>query len=132
MILVGVEYPHVRDDLISAGIKVSVYIEYHMPEDQIELAKKTNGFIYLQATPAGKFHPKYQDLKSMIHYLRHELGLPNKINCGIGIHTPEKVKMVRDAGADGAFIGSQVMALHHDSNALQAKVRELRKIAHNE
>lgn len=132
MILVGVEYPHVRDDLMAAGIKVSAYVEYHLPEHEIEIAKKTNGFIYLQATPAGKFHPNYKDLKSIIRYLREEVGLKNQINCGIGIHTLEKVAMVRDAGADGAFIGSQVMALHGDSEALQAKVREIRKVAHPE
>lgn len=38
--------------------------------------------------------------------------------------------MVRDAGADGAFIGSQVMGLHGQSEALQQKVAEIRKVAH--
>lgn len=130
IILVGVEYPHVREALMKAGLKLSAFIQYHLPDDQIELAKKTNGFIYLQATPADKLHPVYQDLKSIIHYLRHECGLKNKINCGIGIHTLEKVAMVRDAGADGAFIGSQVMGLHGHSEALQQKVAEIRKVAH--
>lgn len=126
IILVGWEFPEVRQRLLDEKFKVSAFIEYHLPEDQIQVAMKTSGFIYLQATPAGKFHEKHRDLKSIIHYLKKERGLTNEINCGIGIHSIEQLKMVKAAGADGAFIGSQVLTLHDQSEKLIAKVKELK------
>ncbi|MCH3976828.1 MAG: tryptophan synthase subunit alpha [Bacilli bacterium] len=129
VLLVGARHPEVRARLLAEKLKVSAYIEYHLPEDEIETAKQTTGFVYLQATPSGKFHPQYKDLKSIIKYLREERGITNEINCGIGIHDYDQVRMVRDAGADGVFIGTQVMNLHGQPDKLIAKVKELKAIA---
>jgi len=127
MILVGTEFPHVRERLINEKFKVSAFIQYHAPDDQIELAKTTTGFIYLQATPDGRYHPVHKDLKSIIKYLR-DCGLTNEINCGIGIHSYNQLRMVKEAGADGAFIGTQVLLLHGKSEALRTKVKELKAV----
>jgi len=127
MILVGTEFPHVRKRLMEEKFKVSAFIQYHAPDDQIELAKTTSGFIYLQATPDGRFHPKHKDLKSIIKYLR-DCGLTNEINCGIGIHSYDQLRMVKEAGADGAFIGTQVLLLHGKSEELRNKVKELKAV----
>lgn len=127
MILVGTEFPHVRKRLIEEKFKVSAFIQYHCPDDQIELAKTTSGFIYLQATPMGLYHPEHKDLKSIIKYLR-DSGLTNEINCGIGIHSYDDLRMVKEAGADGAFIGTQVLLLHGESEKLVQKVKELKSV----
>ena len=127
MILVGTEYPHVRERLIDEKFKVSAFIQYHCPDDQIELARTTTGFIYLQATPSGLFHPVHKDLKSIIKYLRDQ-GLTNEINCGIGIHSYDQLRMVKEAGADGAFIGTQVLLLHGKHEELIQKVKELKAV----
>lgn len=130
MILVGTEFPEVRQRLINEKFKVSAFIQYHCPDDQIEIARTTTGFIYLQATPSGEFHPKHKDLKSIIKYLR-DLGLKNEINCGIGIHTYDQLRMVKEAGADGAFIGTQVLLLHGQHEKLVQKVKELKAVINN-
>lgn len=127
MILVGTEHPEVRERLINEKLKVSAFVQYHCPDDQIALAKQTTGFIYLQATPSGLFHPKHKDLKSIIQYLRDE-GITNDINCGIGIHSYDQLRMVKEAGADGAFIGTQVLLLHGQSDKLVQKVKELKAV----
>lgn len=127
MILVGTEFPGVRKRLIDESLKVSAFIQFHAPDDQIELARTTTGFIYLQATSDGRYHPKHKDLKSIIKYLR-DCGLTNEINCGIGIHTYDQLRMVKEAGADGAFIGTQVLLLHGQSEALIQKVKDLKRI----
>lgn len=128
MILVGTEMPKVRDRLLKEDFKVSAFIQYHCPDDQIEIAKKTSGFIYLQATPDTRYHPVHKDLKSIIKYLRKDCGLTNEINCGIGIHTYDQLRMVKEAGADGAFIGQQVLTLHGQHDQLVQKVRELKAV----
>lgn len=127
MILVGVEFPEIRKRLIDEAFKVSAFIEYHVPDEQVQLARSTTGFIYLQATPAEKFHPEHRDLKSIIKYLR-DCGIQNEINCGIGIHSYDQLRMVKDAGADGAFIGTQVLILHGQSETLVQKVKELKDV----
>ncbi len=127
MILVGTEFPGVRKRLIDESLKVSAFIQFHAPDDQIELARTTTGFIYLQATSDGRYHPKHKDLKSIIKYLR-DCGLTNEINCGIGIHTYDQLRMVKEAGAGGAFIGTQVLLLHGQSEALIQKVKDLKRI----
>lgn len=126
LICVGDEYPEVRKQLIDNGLLVSTYVQYHLLDEELEVAKRTNGFIYLQAKSGGKYHEKYQDLKSIIEYLRNGLKLPNPIYCGVGISTPDDVAMVKKAGADGAFVGSTVLKLQNDPIALKQKIIDLK------
>jgi tryptophan synthase alpha chain len=126
VILVGTEFPHVRDSLVKAGLLASAFIRYHLPEEDIEVAKRANGFIYLQASPAGILHPKYQTLKDIIRHLREDHGLKNRINCGIGVSSPDYVKLVRDAGADGAFVGAIVLHLHEKPEEMKKLIRQLK------
>lgn len=126
VILVGTEFPHVRTALVEAGLQASAFIRYHLPEEDIEVAKKANGFIYLQASPAGVLHPKYQTLKDIIHHLRADLGLKHRINCGIGVSSPEYVRLVKEAGADGAFVGAIVLRLHEKPEEMKSMIRALK------
>lgn len=126
IICVGDKFPAIRQTLINNNLLVSTYVQYHLLEEEIQVAKRTNGFIYLQAKSGGKYHEKYKDLKSIINYLRNDIKLPNPIYCGVGISTPEDVAMVKDAGADGAFVGSTVLKLQEKPEELKQKIKDLK------
>ena len=125
IICVGNEYPEVREYLMKSKLKVSTFIRYHLPEEDILVAKEANGFIYLQAKPSDQMHQEYQSLKTIIPYLRKR-SISNPIYCGVGVSTPEDVKMVKDAGGDGVFIGSTVLKLHHDLPELKTMIQALK------
>ncbi len=38
--------------------------------------------------------------------------------CGVGVHAPEDVKLVKEAGGDAAFVGSTILKLHEDIPAM--------------
>ena len=125
--LVGLKDDTIKNKIISAGLLVSCYIQFHLPEEEIELAKRSNGFVYLQAKPYDEqtLHPKYKTLKDDVGYLR-ELGIDRPIYCGVGVHEPKDVTMVKEAGGDAAFVGSAILKLHDDRNAMMEKIKEFK------
>ena len=126
IILVGLKDDTIKNQVIEAGLRVSCYVQFHLPEGEVAYALASNGFTYLQAVPAeGQATPEHPTLKSCIDYLR-ERGLKNPIYCGVGVHTPEVAAKVKEAGADGAFIGSTILKLQDDPEALAAKIAEFK------
>ena len=127
ILLVGNTGDEVKDQIIAAGLQVSCYVQYHLPQEEIERAKQSNGFVYLQAKPYEnqEVNEKYPELKDCIAYLR-ECGIDRPIYCGVGVHAPEDVKFVKEAGADAAFVGSAILKLHGDVKAMKDKIREFR------
>lgn len=118
ILLVGLKDKKIKDQIINAGIKVSCYVQYQMLDEEIEMAKASNGFVYMQAKPTGNVNEKYPELKDCIACLR-EHGIERPIYCGVGVHAPEDVKMVKDAGGDAAFVGSTILKLHEDIPAMK-------------
>ncbi len=126
LILVGLEDDTIKNKLIEAGIRVSCYVQYHLDEAEVESAIHSNGFVYLQAKPTtGNVNPDYPELKDCIQYLRSR-GITRPIYCGVGIYQPEDVRMAKEAGADGVFVGSTILKLHDDVPALKEKIKELK------
>lgn len=126
IILVGLSDETIKDQIIASGLKVSCYVQFHLPEDEVVSALNSNGFTYLQAFPGpGQATPEHPTLASCISYLR-ERGLTNPIYCGVGVHTPADAAVVKEAGADGAFVGSAILRLHDDTPALVDKIREFK------
>lgn len=126
VLLVGVTDNEVKDRFLEAGLRVSCYVQFQMLDEEIESAKNSNGFVYLQAkvTPGqGYVNPKYPTLKDCIQCLRDH-GIDRPIYCGVGVHAPEDVKMVKDAGGDAAFVGSTILKLQEDISAMKEKIRE--------
>lgn len=118
MIIVGDQKPELKEILMEGGVKVSCYIRYHLPEEEVNAAKKANGFIYLQAKPIGSpVNPKFPTLKDCITELRRQ-GLNREIYCGVGVHAVEDIQMVKNAGADAAFIGSSILKVDHEPEKL--------------
>ena len=126
MILVGIKDDVIKNKLIQAGIRVSCYVQYDLQDTEVEYAKQSNGFVYLQAKPApGQARPDYPELKDCIRYLR-EKGISNPIYCGVGIHQPEDAAMAKEAGADAVFVGSTILKLHDDPEQMAQKIREFK------
>lgn len=127
ILLVGLKDDRIKDEIIEAGLRVSCYVQFHLPPAEIEQAKQSNGFVYLQAKPyeTQEKNENYPTLKDCVNYLR-ECGIDRPIYCGVGVHAPEDVKLVKDAGGDAAFVGSTILKLHEDIPAMKAKIREFK------
>jgi tryptophan synthase alpha chain len=123
------KHPDLKAYLMDQGIKISSFVRYHMPEEDLKEAMHTNGFVYLQAKPNEKKHPNYQTLDTMIPYLKRDLGIDRPIYCGVGISKPEDVRMAKKAGADGVFVGSTVLKLHDDPTTMKRVIKELKDAA---
>ena len=126
VLLVGLSSEEIKDKIIAAGIRVSCYVQFQMLDEEIKSAKESNGFVYLQAkvTPGqGHVNPKYPTLKECVQGLRNH-GIDRPIYCGVGVHTPEDVKMVKEAGGDAAFVGSTILKLQEDIPTMKDKIRE--------
>lgn len=122
LILVGLKGEGIKNRLMADGLLVSCYVQFHLPPEEVELAKASNGFVYLQAKPApGRVNPEYPELAQCVAYLRAQ-GIRRPIYCGVGVHTPQDVAMVKRAGADGAFVGSAILKLHQDKPALMREI----------
>ena len=96
-----------------------------MLPEEIESAKASNGFVYLQAKPSGNVNPRYPELKDCIRHLR-QCGIDRPIYCGVGVHAPEDVRMVKEAGGDAAFVGSTILKLHEDVPAMKDIIRKFK------
>ena len=127
ILLVGLKDDTIKNRIIDAGLLVSCYIQFHLPKEEVELAMKSNGFVYLQANTYSEqpVNDKYHTLKDAIGYLR-EIGIDRPIYCGVGVHEPKDVTMVKEAGADAAFVGSAILKLHEDKAAMMQKIKEFK------
>ncbi|MDD3402131.1 MAG: tryptophan synthase subunit alpha [Hespellia sp.] len=124
ILLVGLKDDRIKDEIIRAGLQVSCYVRFHMPKEEIEMALQSNGFVYLQAKPAEgqEINEKYPTLRDCVEHLR-KCGIERPIYCGVGVHAPEDVKMVKDAGGDAAFVGKAILTLHDDIPAMKEAIR---------
>ena len=127
VILVGLTSDEVKNRLIARGIRVSCYVQFHMDPAEIESAKQSNGFVYLQARPApGQVNPEFPTLADCVSELRRQ-GIERPIYCGVGVATPADFADVRDAGADGAFVGSTILRLYQQPDVLRATIRAFKQ-----
>ena len=46
ILLVGLKDDIIKNKIIAAGLQVSCYVQFHLPEEEIERAKQSNGFVY--------------------------------------------------------------------------------------
>ena len=125
ILLVGLKNDNCKNQLIQSGLKVSCYVQFHLPKEEVESAMESNGFVYLQAKPYPHqtLHKEYSTLKDCIHYLRQS-GIHRPIYCGVGVHRPEDAAMVREAGADAAFVGSAILKLQNDIPTMKKTIQK--------
>lgn len=128
LIYVGAEDDQAKGELMAAGMEISCYVRYHLPEEEVRAALASNGFVYLQAKPTdGRINPQFPTLKDCINHLR-ERGVTREIYCGVGIHTPDDVRMVREAGADGVFVGSTVLKLQDQPEQMKETIAQFKQM----
>lgn len=108
LIFVGLENESIKNQLIDAGMKISCWIPYHLPDDAIQSAKYSNGFIYLQSKSEGKEKKGCEELKDCINYIRSQ-GINNRIYCGVGVSTREDIIRIGKSGGEAAFVGSALL-----------------------
>ena len=129
-IVVGDEKQNIKEKLMKEGIRVTCYVQLKMLEDEIAAAKKSDGFVYVQAkAPQEDIHPDYPTLKDCLIHLK-DCGLDkHEFYCGVGVHTSEDVRMVKEAGADGAFIGKAILEYTNDFEKLVKTIQEYKEVA---
>jgi tryptophan synthase alpha chain len=125
VILVGEEDESTKETLIANGFQISCYVTFSMPDKEVHLAQNSNGFIYLQAKSDGKVREGCETLGKCVEYLRSQ-GIRNPIYAGVGISTPDDVKMVAQAKAEGVFIGSALLKQIGNPEQLTSYVQSLR------
>jgi tryptophan synthase alpha chain len=128
IILCGIKDNIIKDKIINAKLRVSCYVQYGMDEKEIEFAKNSNGFVYLQAKPSTKekINPKYISLSSCIKKLRTDIK-DRPIYCGVGIRTPKDAGMAKEAGADAIFVGSSILKVQENKPLLVKTIREFKE-----
>lgn len=126
VLLVGLKDETIKDRMMDSGLKVSCYVQFHMLPEEIASAKASNGFVYMQAKPTGNSNPRFPTLKDCIQHLR-DSGIKQPVYCGVGVHAPEDVKMVKEAGGDAAFVGSTILKLHEDVPAMKDMIRRYKE-----
>lgn len=127
IIYVGDKSPEIKERLIKRGIRVSCYVQFHQPEEEVKAAVSANGFVYVQAKPtANNTNPEYPTLKDCIAHLRR-VGITRKIYAGVGIYTPGDVAMAKASGADGVFVGSTILKLHDNLPEMRKVISEMKK-----
>ncbi len=128
IILVGLENEDIKNQLIKNGLKVSCYVQFNMDKEEIQSAKASNGFVYMQAKPAPEqITPEYPTLADCIQKLRDE-GIEREIYCGVGVYTPADFKMVKDSKGDGAFVGSTILKLYDNPEKLMETIAAFKAI----
>lgn len=129
ILLVGLSDDKAKNKILDAGLCVSCYIQFHMPEEEIERAKNSNGFVYMQAKPYEdqEINEKYPTLKDCIAYLR-KLGITRPIYCGVGVHKPEDISLVKEAGGDAAFVGSTILKLQENIPEMKEMIQKFKNM----
>jgi len=126
LIFVGTD-TELLSKLMKHGLKISCYVQFHMPEEEVNAALKSNGFVYMQAKPmTNNINEKYPTLKDCISHLK-EIGIDRQIYCGVGIRNTADIKMVKESNADGAFVGSVILKLHDDIALLKETIKNLKR-----
>lgn len=128
IIYVGGDNAEVKNNLKNNGIKISCYVQFHMPEEEINAALAANGFVYMQAKPIkNNINPKYPTLKDCIKELKRR-GIKREIYAGVGIYSADDLRMAKDAGADGVFVGSAILKLQKDIPKMKETIANFKRI----
>lgn len=120
-----------KDYLMRNGVRTSDGVTYYLPEEQVVRALSTGNIVNLRSK---KDHPEWvprdgmDSWKDRIAYLRGR-GITAPIIAMAGILTGEQLREAKDAGADGAYIGTVLMQLWDDEEALWRKLDELETAA---
>lgn len=110
-----------KNDVAIAGL-----VRANFTDESVEQAKQTSGFVYMTAfAPVESCRAGYETIRKRIAHVR-SAGVTNLIYCGGGVRSPEDAVVVRDAGADGVFLGTSILKLQGNKEVLVDTVRSYR------
>lgn len=118
----------VKHQLEDGGVGICCYVQYHLPDEEVQFARTSTGPVLYQAKCVGRRREGCETFRDGVEFLR-STGLKMPIYASVGIRTPEDIRTVRSAGADGAFIGSVLMNSLHDREAFSAVMRDFSNAA---
>lgn len=119
------EFAKEKEEMKSKGCSFFTSFHYSVDEKELEQCLKPNTVVYMTAFPpawATDIKEGYSKPKQLVDYLRSH-GVTAPIYAGVGISTPEKAREVRDAGADGFFVGGSIMSLIGQDEKLREAIR---------
>ncbi len=132
--LLGVgDVNYLKDEAAKRGIGVSAAITWDLKEKDVEFAVSLEkGIVYLvsKPLPGTVLREGYDTAGKIVRYLK-ERGVKVPVMSGVGIRTPEDIRTLKEAGVEGAFLGSSLMANFDDDNALLKTIHELAEAAHD-
>lgn len=124
IILVDVQSNIIKDSLMKQNVNVISYVRSDLNEEDVQAAKNTNGFIYLQAKSDD--HNYEEVLNKNIKSLRNLI--PEKeIYCGVGISSLEDIAMLKRVKANGAFVGSAVFTKESNKEEMISFIKSLKE-----
>lgn len=105
---VGADDP-LKEYMTRAGLSVSTYVQRHLPPQEVEKAQKAERVSYqFRSLPNQETNLGIVTYKDGIDYLRNR-GVTCPIYATVGVRTPDDIREVKQAGAQGAFVGSVLM-----------------------
>ena len=127
---VMVDNNETADYLNSRGIRTTDFLHYDMPEEMVKRAIRTKNLVMLRS------NNRYEDMapreglatwKDRISWLRQR-GVEGPIYPVSGISTKDQLQEVKEAGADGAYIGTALMELWDDEKKLWEKLDSFKSL----
>lgn len=131
VITADIEEPDILEIFELMDVKIAPFVSFQMEEGAVKRAVESRSFVYMQAMPTVKentpdFNP--DTLKNCIAELR-SMGVGVPIYCGGGIRTEDDVRLIKNSGGDGFFLGSSLMEYYGDPERLKAVIRRFREAA---
>lgn len=117
-----------RIDMNAAGIDTLTFIDYNLPEKDVEFAVQTGRAVMLRNVRDG-MEPRDGMISwdRRIRYLRKR-GVNAPIYATAGITCGASLLEAKQAGASGAFVGSCLMNLWDDEPAMLALLATLSRL----
>lgn len=114
----GAAFELARKDMNAGGIDTLAFIDYNMPQEQIELAKNTRRAVMLRNIREG-MEPREHRIswKERIDFLR-ENGIEAPIYATAGMLCGKDLIEAKEAGADGAYVGSCLIKLWENESEM--------------
>ena len=122
--------PEMMRYLNGRGIATATFIGYDTDEEAIELAKANDHQVVFLSNKNGRTQPRegLVTWAERVAYIR-AAGVKAPVFGVTGISTAEELREVKEAGADGAYIGTIMMKLWEHESELWKKLDEFQEAA---
>lgn len=121
--------PVIRQAKEKAGMVSTAYVGCDVSDCEVERARAADKVsVQVRPLPGQKVNDRFASFADRVRYLRSQ-GARGKIYASVGIKTPEDIRAIKAAGADGAYIGSVLMQAIDNAPELRRVLRAFVKAA---